>query len=462
MSITRVQFAGGNANSTTLAVTIAAATAGNLLVAVVATGATTSAGTCATPTGYTLDVGPITNTSAVPAPVNLYIFHKIAAGGETSFTATDTVSSGITAQVWEWSASTGWPASPVDVSASSANQAATTTPVTGTTATTAQAEELWIGGMSTNLSTQITYSLPTNSFTLEASQWAGASAFFSPNTAALYRIASATGTASTGVTSSTSKGFAGAVVAFKDNPAGGGGSIVATSVLSEPSARIVAPGTAQSASTLAAPSAQVVTSSAAVASASVLSEPSAQVLVSGDAVQANATLTHSAQLRTLANVTQSNSLVTEAAQVLTTATSVANSTISAPSVQINAQGALSASSALVVTGGLAGVGGGALSANSVLSAPTAQMVASAGAITLQSGGVLAATGGVIGSSGILSGDVTVGSSLIQTCTLADAAVMSCSVADVAIAGDALADAAQMTCVVADSAVSSVFVLDLAA
>lgn len=222
MSITRVQYvsnASTGSGTTSLTTTIAAATAGNLLLALIATGSTASNGTTTTPSGFTAVLGPITNTSASPPPVNLYLFYKIATGGETSVVATNTVTSGVTCQVWEFSASGGWPASPVDVSASSANQAATTTPVTGTTATTAQGEELWIAGLSTNGGTQITYSAPTNGFTQETTAWAGASPFFSPNSAALYRIVSATGTASSGVTSSISKGFGGLVVAFKDNVA---------------------------------------------------------------------------------------------------------------------------------------------------------------------------------------------------------------------------------------------------
>lgn len=344
MSITRVQYvsnASTGSGTTSLTTTIAAATSGNLLVALIATGATTSAGTTTTPTGFTAVLGPITNTSAVPAPVNLYLYYKVSTGGETSVVATNTVTSGVTCQVWEFSASTGWPANPVDVSASSSNQAATTTPVTGTTATTAQAEELWIGSVSTNSGTAITYSLPTNGFTQETTAWAGASPFFSPNTAGLYKIVSATGTASSGVTSSISKGFGGFVVAFKDNPAGGGGALVANAVLSEPSA-------------------QIVTSGNAVQANAVLSEPAAVVVASGQILQSNAAMSVTARIVAGASPIVSNSaLVSPAAQIVAPATQQSNAALVQLAAQLVAQGdALVANAILAGTGSSSGGGGG--------------------------------------------------------------------------------------------------------
>ena len=343
MSITRVQYvsnASTGSGTTSLTTTIAAATAGNLLVALIATGATTSAGTTTTPTGFTaLAFNPVTNTSANPAPVNIYLFYKISTGGETSVVATNTVTSGVTCQVWEFSASTGWPANPVDVSASSSNQAATTTPVTGTTATTGQAEEVWIASVSTNSGTQITYSLPVNGFTQETTAWAGASPFFSPNTAGLYKIVSATATASSGVTSSISKGFGGFVVAFKDNPASGGGSLVANAVLSEPAA-------------------QVVTTGNALASNSVLSEPAAVVVASGQIMQSNAVMTVAARVVAGASPLIANSaLVSPSAQIVAPATVASSSVLAQLAAQLVARGdALVANAILAGTGSSTGGG----------------------------------------------------------------------------------------------------------
>jgi hypothetical protein len=394
MSITRVQYvsnASTGSGTTSLSTTIAAATAGNLLLALIATGSTASPGTTTTPSGFTAVLGPITNTSASPAPVNLYLFYKIATGGETSVVATNTVTSGVTCQVWEFSATAGWPASPVDVSASSANQAATTTPVTGTTATTAQSEELWIGSVSTNSGTQITYSLPTNSFTQETTAWAGASPFFSPNTAALYKIVSATGTASTGVTSSISKGFGGLVAAFKDNTGGsvinGSASLVANAALVETAAQVVdasVPVQANAALTetsalLIAPSAPVqansllaetvaliVAPSAPIVATSVLSAPSS--IVSNPAAPAQA---NSALLQTLVLV------LVSAGQ----APIIANSLLVPSVARIQATGSLTANSILLGSGSL--VGGPALPI------PVARSVSVASAVTARSVSVAA-------------------------------------------------------------------------
>lgn len=363
MSITRVQYvsnASTGSGTTSLSTTIAAATAGNLLLALIATGATSSAGTTTTPSGFTLALGPITNTSASPAPVNLYLYYKIATGGETSVVATDTVTSGVTCQVWEFSASGGWPASPVDVSASSANQAATTTPVTGTTATTAQGEELWIAGLSTNSGTQITYSLPTNSFTQETTAWAGASPFFSPNTAALYKIVAATGTASSGVTSSISKGFGGFVVAFKDTTGGsiisGSGSLVSNSALVASSAQIVEP----------AGTVPVVSNSVLAQTSALLIEPAAPIQANASLVQVGARLS----APTVAPL-QANSVLASAAQIVTnpTAPLIANSVLlqsSAVLLTPSAQAPMQANSLLVQSSALLRTFSSPLVANSVL------------------------------------------------------------------------------------------------
>ncbi|HET8909142.1 MAG TPA: hypothetical protein VFN11_19475, partial [Ktedonobacterales bacterium] len=216
----------------------------------------------------------------------------------------------------------------------------------GTTATTAQAEELWIASVSTNSGTAITYSLPVNGFTQETTAWAGATAFFSPNTAGLYKIVSATGTASSGVTSSISKGFGGLVVAFKDNPASGGGALVANAVLSEPAA-------------------QVVTSGNAVQANAVLSEPAAVVVASGQIVQSNAAMSVVARIVAGASPLVANSaLVSPSAQVVAPATQQSNAAFVQLAAQIVARGdALVANAILAGTGSSSGGGGSSTGAS---------------------------------------------------------------------------------------------------
>lgn len=224
MSITKVQYVktASASGATTLTATVAATGAGNFLAAIVAVGSTSVNGTCTTPAGWTLAVGPATTESGAVSDVNYYLFVKVdTAGGTTSFTATDSVSSGITIQFWEFFSSTGWPANPLDVVASLSNQASTTAPSTGTTAATAQAEELWLAGLVTHYATGEVFTSPTNGFTAETVATAGSGAFFAPSSGAFYKIAAATGTASMSATASPAKPFAGIIATFKNNPAGG-------------------------------------------------------------------------------------------------------------------------------------------------------------------------------------------------------------------------------------------------
>ena len=80
--------------------------------------------------------------------------------------------------------------------------------VTGTTATTTQAKELWIGGITVEASASQT--TPTNGFTLLD----GATTGVSTSVAYLENIVSTTGTASSGTTIS-SNSYVGCIATFK-------------------------------------------------------------------------------------------------------------------------------------------------------------------------------------------------------------------------------------------------------
>jgi hypothetical protein len=121
----------GSATVASQSVTLdAAATAGNLLVV-----AANSDATITTPSGYSL------GEQAVNA-AGLYLFFKIASGGETGVTCTPSVTDTIAVTMLEYSGITA--SSPLDVTATSnAQGVGGAGPVSaGTTATLAQAVEL--------------------------------------------------------------------------------------------------------------------------------------------------------------------------------------------------------------------------------------------------------------------------------------------------------------------------------
>jgi hypothetical protein len=124
----------GAGTAATQAVTLpGAAAAGNLLVAVGASDAT-----IATPAGFTL-VASAVNASA------LYIWAKVAAGGETGVTLTPSVTDTCCVALLEYS---GMAASPIDQVATASNTGTTAGPVTaGATPTTTQASELVIAAV---------------------------------------------------------------------------------------------------------------------------------------------------------------------------------------------------------------------------------------------------------------------------------------------------------------------------
>jgi autotransporter-associated beta strand protein len=110
-------------------------------------------------------------------------------------------------------------ASPLDVVASNTGNG--TTASTGTTATTAQANELWIGGIGL-VSSSYTLGTPTNSYTAVANAASGSgTATNNARVYALERFVTATGTQGSGGTVSTSSQWSGTVAKFKAAVASG-------------------------------------------------------------------------------------------------------------------------------------------------------------------------------------------------------------------------------------------------
>ena len=105
--------------------------------------------------------------------------------------------------------------SPLDKTASAANSGSNTAASTGTTATTTQANELWIGAIGLRDSTY-TLGTPTNSFTaVTSAKSTGSTTGSNAKVYFLEKSVSATGTAWSGGTVSTSSRWSGAIATFK-------------------------------------------------------------------------------------------------------------------------------------------------------------------------------------------------------------------------------------------------------
>jgi hypothetical protein len=151
-------------------------------------------------------------------------------GSSASTSITVTISSStvnnVVANAVEWS---GVATSSFFDKNSAAGQASGTSCATGTTATTSQASELWIGSVSAgDVGSALTQSTPTNSFTLLDGSSVGTSDYVS--NAYLYYIASSTGTASSGTTFGTTATGAGCIATFKAS----GGTTYSMTVTSSP------------------------------------------------------------------------------------------------------------------------------------------------------------------------------------------------------------------------------------
>ncbi|MCL1977625.1 MAG: hypothetical protein FWG55_05960 [Candidatus Bathyarchaeota archaeon] len=230
MAITRVQTPKRNyaANSSTLNVTLNNAPAnGNVLVAVIGTFASTppSVSSIAQASGGVTWTRQNYSSDSALYGRRVEIWTGIVAG-TVSPTLTITLSANadpVIANVAEYSGLTT--SNILDTMASSIG-AYTTTLTTGTTPTTSQADELWIGGIINviNPTSGAGITSPTNSFTLhDGSGYVGG---LTVALAYLDRIVSATGAAYTGATGAsgaTYSAYAGCIVTLKGGTGGGGG-----------------------------------------------------------------------------------------------------------------------------------------------------------------------------------------------------------------------------------------------
>jgi len=214
MAITRVQ---GNARGTTTTNTIsvtmdATPTSGNILVAVIglSDAAYDRSVSSISETGVTW-TKQISKLAPMYCRVEIW-FGVVAAGVSVSITVNLAgTQAGATADVCEYSGVLT--ANFLDKTATSSGSSAT--PVTGTTATTTQASELWIGGtVSVSTSDQTT---PINGFALLDGVVSNGI-----STAFLEYIASATGTANSGTTvAGAAKNYAGCIATFFAAAVGG-------------------------------------------------------------------------------------------------------------------------------------------------------------------------------------------------------------------------------------------------
>lgn len=205
MAIAYVQSKGttGSGNSTSrVAAFTAATTAGNHLVAIIVQGGSSA---LTLPSGWTSAVSQVGANQTVTLA-----YQENTPGGQTSFTFTQATGNGFTVILTEWSGIAT--ASSLDQTASINDTTADTTLLTGTTATTTQADELWIGGIGCGNGTP---SAPTNGFTLDVNLITGGAPTNKADATDLYLIASSTGTAGSGVTNSASVKSCGVIATFK-------------------------------------------------------------------------------------------------------------------------------------------------------------------------------------------------------------------------------------------------------
>lgn len=216
MGIVRVQGNAVNSGSlvTSLTVTLSGGIKkGNLVVASVATGNNTT--TISGPTGWSEVTFNQPNGSNATISTSIwYLVVSSSQAGQTSWTWSLNHSHSMYICISEWNAANGWPANPVDLFANGdtiGSPVQATSIVSGTTGTTAQAEELWIGSLAYKGSAQ-SESGVTAGWTSDLE----ATLDFNNTMTMLYKVASATGAASVSYTIGTAKYWAGCVVTFKD------------------------------------------------------------------------------------------------------------------------------------------------------------------------------------------------------------------------------------------------------
>jgi hypothetical protein len=195
---TRVQDVKNHGSSATASATWdTATTEGNLLVLVVTN---RDGNAVTTPAGWTL-----AEERRVAASQTIYVFYKQGAASESG-AVNATLSGSVPWQAYLLEYAHIAPTGALDVTVDATGTS--TTPSTGTTATTTQAQELWLGIL--NQGSGAVHTLPTNGFTIvDQSQESGHS------TAVLEKTVTATGTASTSTTTSSGSAWVGVMVTFK-------------------------------------------------------------------------------------------------------------------------------------------------------------------------------------------------------------------------------------------------------
>lgn len=199
----------GNNGDTTLECSITAPANGNALVAVIGMrGAASVSSVSQTGASWSQAVRSVNGDIAMEI---WYAVDVSSAGTAVTFNLDANEKS--SAVIAEYSDVTDVDA--LDVTAT--NTGSGTTVSSGTTATTSQADQVWVGGFA-NVSND-TYSSPTNSFAIVGQDGSGGGPAGQRSQAAMLdRIVSDVGTASTGATLSGSNDWAGGVIALNGNP----------------------------------------------------------------------------------------------------------------------------------------------------------------------------------------------------------------------------------------------------
>ena len=204
----------GSSSASSFTVTLTAVpSAGNTLIAVIATrsssaGALTGIANSGTALIWTRAVQSTPSTSTTTE----IWYAPVLSGAGTSLTVNLSGSMYAAAVVGEYSGILT--PGPVDVAASNSNASNSLTASTGTTATTTQANEVAIAGMGL-MSSSYTMGSITNAFTSVASVVSGGKRSSNAKVYFLEKILTVTGTQSAGGTVSTSSQWSGAIVTFK-------------------------------------------------------------------------------------------------------------------------------------------------------------------------------------------------------------------------------------------------------
>ncbi|MCE9614680.1 MAG: hypothetical protein K8T26_10420 [Lentisphaerae bacterium] len=221
-TVARVQTATGNSGSGAAAFTVTLGSTpvtGNSLVAVISTrGTSANRVTAVTQTGVIWSrVSQAANGSGTTTEI-WYAPNASAAGTAVAITLANSLRAA--AVVMEYSGVLSAGAQDQVASATGSS----TTAVTGTTPSTSQGNELWIGGVGL-VSSSYTLGTPNNAFVAVANaQSSNSTAANNAKVYAMEKIVSATGAAASGGTVSSSSPWSGAVATFKTSPTVLGGS----------------------------------------------------------------------------------------------------------------------------------------------------------------------------------------------------------------------------------------------